>query len=214
MQQPMTPQDIYYDDRRYNNGRLSPPSQIYAQHPYDPYARGYPRRDPYYDEIPQAQYYEAQPRSPLEKSRERDEAATQHARHVNMAVGPNSIPANGGHIPHIVPQPGTESRQSENTSNKSPTNDTDASLLNPKSAATNGQSPAPPSASASGFTLPPLRRAIDDRGVPSNANNGASPLSYGRTSPRVPSDSGLSADGNAKGEDARQLGELGKRVSL
>jgi len=214
MQQPVTPQEVYYDDRRYTNGRPSPPSQVYAQHPYDPYARGYPRRDPYYDEIPQTQYYEAQPRSPQDKARDREEAAVQHARHANMAVGPNGMPMNGGNISHMSSQPGTEQRQPENPGNKSPKNNVDASMLNPKSAATNGQASAPPSASASGFTLPPLRMAIDDRGVPVSSNNGASPSGYSRTSPRVPSDSGLSADGNAKGEDARQLGELGKRVSL
>lgn len=214
MQQPVTPQEAYYDDRRYNTGRPSPPSQVYAQHPYDPYARGYPRRDPYYDEIPPAQYYDPLPRSPQDKVRERDEAAAQHARHAAMAIGPNGTPMNGnGNTPHVA-GPSPEHRQTEQAGGRSPNGAMDSGLLNPKSAASNGQTSAPPSASASGFTLPPLRMAIDDRGVPANSNNGTSPSGYGRTSPRVPSDGGQSADGNVKGEDARQLGELGKRVSL
>ena len=209
---PVTPQEGYYDDRRYSVGRPSPTAQVYAQHAYDPYARGYPRRDPYYDEIP-PYYGEPQQRSPQDKAR--DDAAAHQARHPSMSVGPNGVPLNGQSAPQLVAPP-VEQRQVEQPSTKSPKNPVDPALLNPKSAAGNGngQVTAPPSASASGYTLPPLRMAIDDRGVPVNQNNGTSPSGYGSTSPRVPSDGGQSGDGNAKGEDARQLGELGKRVSL
>ena len=53
-----------------------------------------------------------------------------------------------------------------------------------------------------GLTLPPLRMAIDDRTV-------KAPSPRQRYSPR--SDR---SDGSVKGEDARQLGELGKKISL
>jgi hypothetical protein len=57
--------------------------------------------------------------------------------------------------------------------------------------------------------------AIDERnGMGGGISQGNSPSGYGKTSPRGASDGGQSGDGSVKGEDARQLGELGKRVSL
>lgn len=78
----------------------------------------------------------------------------------------------------------------------------------------------PDSVTSGGLTLPPLRLAIDetDRWVPSRGNS----PQMGKISPRTASDgvsvgsgeAGKGGEGKGWREDLRQLGELGKMVSL
>lgn len=184
---PATPQDGFFDDRRY-------PSQAYA---YDQYGRTYPKREPFYDEMPtsnSATYYDGMNR--YQEDKFRSDGYT-HDRH-------QSAPS------HLMPP-------QDASGGKSPKMSVDSNLLNSGVSIAPGQPMSAPTTTPGGLTLPPLRLAIDERTpqgqtyapapTPQTPGNSAPYSGYQSQQMKMPS-----PEDNGLGKDGRQLGELGKRV--
>ncbi|WWD21219.1 hypothetical protein CI109_105703 [Kwoniella shandongensis] len=227
---PGTPSDAHFDregaQNRQEAPRVSPPQAHPFAYSRPPSSSGDPGKMRQYQEYPMSSPAYSQDRTSPEinvKPILLDNIQTDPRRYPSSEQNPNGhTPRNVSAPTRLPPSAGRTSTspnqslhqlqppESSTPTGRSPKMSISSTLLNHDGGASNAGNSGP------GLTLPPLRVTFDERegGAGGPLSSAARPSPHGPSVSGSPSDK--SAEGGAKtwGEDARQLGELGRRVML